>query len=59
VESYVLMVVCLVAWGATVVLFKFLMRDSEYAFVIGSIAGLVIAAAAGGAYFQYLSAPSL
>ncbi len=58
-EAYILMVVCLVAWGATVVLFKFLMRDSEYAFVIGSIAGLVLAAAAGGAYYQHLAAPSL
>jgi hypothetical protein len=53
------MVVCLAAWGATVVLFKFLMKDSEYAFVIGSIAGLVIAAAVGGAYYQHLAAPSL
>ncbi|GMQ76583.1 MAG: hypothetical protein BMS9Abin01_1867 [Gammaproteobacteria bacterium] len=58
-EAYVLMVVSLAAWGATVVLFKFLMRDSEYAFVIGSIVGLVLAAAAGGAYYQYLAAPSL
>ena len=57
-ETYVLMVVCLAAWGATTVLFKFLMKDSEYAFVIGSIVGLVLAAAAGGAYFQYLATPS-
>ena len=55
-EVYVLMVVCLAAWGATVILFKFLMKESEYAFVIGSVAGLVIAAAAGGAYYQHLSA---
>ena len=57
-EAYVLMVVSLAAWGATVVLFKFLMKDSEYAFVIGSIVGLVIAAAAGGAYYQHLAGPS-
>jgi hypothetical protein len=50
------MVVCLAAWGATVILFKFLMKESEYSFVVGSIAGLVIAAAAGGAYYQHLSA---
>jgi hypothetical protein len=50
------MVVSLAAWGATVILFKFLMKESEYAFVIGSIAGLVIAAAAGGAYYQHLAA---
>ena len=55
-EVYVLMVVCLAAWGATVVLFKFLMKESEYAFVMGSVVGLVIAAAAGGAYYQHLSA---
>ena len=55
-EVYVLMVVSLAAWGATVILFKFLMKESEYAFVIGSIAGLVIAAAAGGAYYQHLAA---
>ncbi len=57
-EAYVLMVVSLAAWGATVVLFKFLMKDSEYAFVIGSIVGLVLAAAAGGAYYQYLATSS-
>ncbi len=57
-EAYVLIVVCLAAWGATTVLFKFLMKDSEYAFVVGSIVGLVLAAAAGGAYYQHLAAPS-
>ena len=57
-EASVLMVVCLAAWGATTVLFQFLMKDSEYAFVIGSIAGLVLAAAAGGAYYQHLAVPS-
>ena len=55
-EVYVLMVVCLAAWGATGVLCKFLMKESEYAFVMGSVVGLVIAAAAGGAYYQHLSA---
>jgi hypothetical protein len=35
------------------------MKESEYAFGIGSIAGLVFAAAAGGAYYQPLAAPSL
>jgi len=59
VEVYVLMVVCLAAWGATVILFKFLMKESEYSFVVGSIVGLVIAAAAGGAYYQHLAAPAM
>ena len=49
------MVICLAAWGATVVIFKFLMKDSENAFVVGSIAGLLIAAAAGGAYYTHLA----
>ena len=57
-EAYVLMVVCLAAWGATVVLIKSLLKESEYAVVIGSIAGLGIAAALGGAYYQHLAAPS-
>lgn len=55
-EAYILMVICLIAWGLTVVLFKFLMRDSDYAFVVGSIAGLLLAAAAGGAYYTHLAA---
>ena len=55
-ETYILMGICLAAWGITVGLFKFLMRDSEYAFVVGSIAGLLLAAAAGGAYYQHLAA---
>ena len=57
-EAYVLMAVCLATWGATVVLFKYLMKDSEYAFVIGSIVGLVLAVASGGAYYQHLAGPS-
>jgi hypothetical protein len=56
VEAYILMVICLAAWAVTVVVFKFLMKNSENAFVIGSIAGLLIAAAAGGAYYTHLAA---
>jgi len=52
------MAVCLAAWGLTVVLFKLLMKDSEYAFVIGSIVGLVLAVASGGAYYQHLAGTS-
>lgn len=54
-EAYVLMAVCLATWGVSVVLFKYLMKGSEYAFVIGSIVGLVLAAASGGAYYQHLA----
>ena len=58
VEAYVLMAVCLATWGLSVVLFKYLMKDSEYAFVIGSIVGLVLAVASGGAYYQHLAGTS-
>ena len=54
-EAYILMVICLAGWGATVVIFKFLMKDSENAFVVGSIVGLLAAAAAGGAYYSHLA----
>ena len=58
-EAYVLMMVCLATWGASVVLFKYLMKNSEYAFVMGSIIGLVLATASGGAYYQHLAGSSL
>ncbi|MCP5150397.1 MAG: hypothetical protein H6983_17760 [Ectothiorhodospiraceae bacterium] len=55
-ETYILVGICLVAWLITVGLFKLVMRDSEYAFIVGALAGLFVAAAAGGGYFQYLAA---
>ena len=54
-ETYILMGICLAVWLATVAVVKLLMRDSENAFVIGGLAGLLMAAAAGGAYYDLLS----
>ena len=55
-ETYILMAVCLAAWGVTVGAVKLLMPSSENAFVIGALTGLLMAAAAGGAYYTHLSA---
>lgn len=55
-ETYILMGICLAAWGVTVVVVKLLMKHSESAFIIGSLAGLLMAAAAGGAYYTHLAA---
>lgn len=54
-ETYILLGICLLVWGVTVVLFKVLMPGNENSFVIGSVCGLLLATAAGGAYFQHLS----
>jgi hypothetical protein len=43
----------------TLVVVKMLMRGAESAFVVGSLAGLLMAAAAGGAYWNYLSSTSI
>ena len=55
-ETYILMAVCLVAWGLTVGAVKLLMPSSENAFVIGALVGLLMAGAAEGAYYTHLSA---
>ena len=58
-ETYILLAVCLGAWLVTVVVVQLLMRESENAFIVGSLVGLLMAAAAGGAYWNHLSASSL
>lgn len=55
-ETYVLMGICLVCFLATIGLFRLLIQDREQAMLIGAAAGLLIAIAAGGAYFSYLAA---
>jgi hypothetical protein len=40
----------------TIGLFRFLIADREQATLIGAAAGLLIAIAAGGAYYTYLAA---
>ena len=54
-EVYVLMAICLLTWAATVGLFWWLMDSSENAFVFGSLGGLLLAIATGGAYYIHLS----
>ena len=48
-ETYILIAICLIVWLVTMGVVKLLMRQSDMAFVIGSIVGLLLAAAAGGA----------
>ncbi len=54
-EVYILMGICVLTWGATVALFRFLMDSSENAFIFGSVGGLMLAIATGGAYYIHLS----
>ena len=54
-ETYILMGICLVCFLGTVALFRFLIADREQAMLIGAAAGLLIAIAAGGAYYTYLA----
>ena len=58
-ETYILMGICLVAWGATVGVIKLLMRDSDSAFLIGSLAGLMVAVGAGFAYYSHLASSGI
>ena len=54
-ETYILMGICLVCFLGTVALFRFLIADRDQAMLIGAAAGLLIAIAAGGAYYTYLA----
>ena len=54
-ETYILMGICLVCFVGTVALFRFLIADRDQAMLIGAAAGLLIAIAAGGAYYTYLA----
>ncbi len=55
-ETYIFMGISLVTFLGTIALFRFLISDREQGMLIGAAAGLLLAIAAGGAYFQYLSA---
>ena len=55
-ETYILIAICLIAWLVTLGVIKLLMRHSDMGFIVGSIVGLLMAAAAGGAYYQHLAA---
>lgn len=54
-ETYILMGICLLCFLGTVALFRFLIADRDQAMLIGAAAGLLIAIAAGGAYYSYLA----
>ena len=54
-ETYILMAICLVCFIGTVGLFRLLIADRDQAMLIGAAAGLLIAIAAGGAYYTYLA----
>ncbi len=55
VESYILMGICLVCFIGTIGIFRLLISDREQATLIGAAAGLLIAIAAGGAYYSWLA----
>ncbi len=55
-ETYIFMGISLITFLGTIALFRFLIADRDQGMLIGAAAGLLLAIAAGGAYFQYLSA---
>ena len=55
-ETYILVGLSFAAWLVTVVVVRLLMRESEHAFVVGALVGLLMAGAAAGAYWTHLSA---
>jgi hypothetical protein len=59
VETYLLMGICLGTWVVTFAIFKFVVEDPEYGTIFGSLAGLILAIAAGGAYYVNLASCSL
>ena len=54
-ETYILMAICLVFFLSTIGIFRLLIADREQAMMIGAAAGFLIAIAAGGGYYQWLS----
>jgi len=55
VETFILMAICLVCFLGTIGLFRLLLADRDQAMLIGAAAGLLIAVAAGGAYYTLLA----
>ena len=54
-ESVILIGICLVAWIGCITVFRLLMESRENALIFGSLAGLLLGAAAGGAYYAHLA----
>ena len=55
-ETYILMGIFLVVWIVTLVVVRLLMKSSPSSFVVGSVAGIMMGLAAGGAYYTHLAA---
>ncbi len=53
-HPYILLGICVLIWGAAVGLSTFFMGSGEYAFVVGSLGGLMLAIATGGSYYVHL-----
>lgn len=58
VETYILMGVVLFCFVGTTFGFRFLMSDPEQGMIIGAVAGLLVAIAAGGVYYSHLASCS-
>jgi len=54
-EAYILTGICLATFIITVIVFRFIFEDPEYGMFFGSLAGLLLAIAAGGAYYMHLA----
>ncbi len=54
-ETYILMGIVLIGFVGTTFGFRFLMNDPEQGMIIGAVAGLLVAIAAGGLYYSHLA----
>ena len=54
-ETYILMGIVLICFVGTTFGFRILMSDPEQGMIIGAVAGLLLAIAAGGLYYSYLA----
>jgi hypothetical protein len=52
------MVIVLLCFVGTTFGFRFLMSDPEQGMIIGAVAGLLVAIAAGGVYYSHLASCS-
>lgn len=54
-ETYILMGIVLIGFVGTTFGFRFLLSDPEQGMIIGAVAGLLVAIAAGGLYYSHLA----
>ncbi|MDH3315273.1 MAG: hypothetical protein OER43_05850 [Gammaproteobacteria bacterium] len=57
-ETYILMGIVIICFVGTTFGFRFLMSDPEQGMIIGAVAGLLVAIAAGGLYYSHLASCS-